>query len=143
MITKDRCFDIAVTTEIWQNDIIWWSGGTMCWFNVDQEVCDWLAGSCKTTAFWLLGLPEAVGGKSYSIRYRTLVTADGAVVSYTTMVQFDGLIYEDVIRFQRWALNELSEMISLFESKHSGMRTKVSSRRWVRQLWRLVTARIS
>lgn len=109
----------------------------MRWFGVDDEMHDWLAGSCKTTAFWLLGLPEVTGGENYSIRYRTLVTRDGAVISDTTMVQFDGLSYDSVTRFQQWAITELSEMIEIFERKHAGVST-VRKRRWIRQLWSLI-----
>ena len=134
-------FDIAVTTEVWKDNRLWWDGGTMRWFGVDDDVNAWLAGSCKTTAFWLLGLPEVTEGESYSIRYRTLVTAGGEVVTDTTMVQFDGLSYADVIKFQRWALAELSDMVALFESKHAGT-SVTAQRRWVRQLWQLLTSTV-
>jgi len=135
-------FDIAVTTEVWRADRLWWDGGTMRWFGVDSDVNDWLAGSCKTTAFWLLGLPEVTSGESYSIRYRTVVTQGGEVVTDTTMVHFDGLQYADVIAFQRWALTELSEMVRLFEAKHAGASITVP-RRWVAQLWRLLKSSVA
>ncbi len=135
-------FDIAVTTEVWKADRLWWDGGTMRWFGVDDDVNGWLAGSCKTTAFWLLGLPEVASGESYSIRYRTVVTQDGEVVTDTSMVQFDGLSYADVIAFQRWALAELSEMVRMFEAKHAGASITVP-RRWVAQLWRLLKSSVA
>jgi hypothetical protein len=71
-------FDIAVTTLLYRDDgELFADLGTMRWFGVDQEVREWLTGSCKTTAFWLMNVPEVIDGESYTLKYRTLVGAAG------------------------------------------------------------------
>lgn len=138
--------NVSVQTLIFRNGGEMFADlGTMRWFGVDDDVVAWLAGSCKTTAFWLIGLPEATGTDAFTLKYRTIVTAtDGQVESDTTLVEFEGLTYADVIRFERWALHELEEMIRLFESKRSLLPATAIKRRsklvavfkLLRQWWR-------
>jgi hypothetical protein len=115
-------YDIAVTTLLYRDDgELFADLGTMRWFGVDEEVREWLAGSCKTTAFWLMNVPEVIDGESYTLKYRTLVTQGSATVSDTTLLEFPGLSYADVVRFEQWALRELGEMMLLFERKHGAV----------------------
>lgn len=132
-------FDISVTTEIWRHErsgrsFLYFDAGTMRWFRCDDEVKRWLAESCRVTAMDLMTLPQSTAPVSYSVRYRTIVresapsTHDGRLVSDTTMLEFDGLTYADMTRFQRWALEQLREMVDLFERRH-GQRVEPVRRR--------------
>lgn len=137
-------YDVAVRTEIWRSDgTLFFDMGTMRWPGVDEDIIGWLAGSCKTTAFWLVCLPESAEQESYTLKYQTVVTReDGSLHSDTTELAFERMTYADVIRFERWAIEQLREMCDLFESRHKGT-AKTRKRNKVRQLakWAFQMAR--
>ena len=134
---KEDRFEVSVETLIFKKDgSLYADLGTFVWPNVRQDLVDWLAGSCSTTAWWLAGLPEVTSGESYTIKYQTIVSKDRQIVSDTTMVEFPNLTYADVIRFEYWALNELTRMIEYFEKEHAvGADVKVKKRNRFKALW--------
>lgn len=110
-------YDVVVSTVFRKADgTLFADLGTFRWPNVSEYMKDWLAGSCKATAFWLLDLDEYPGG--YTLEYRTLVIQENKVYSDTGLITFPNMSYVDVIRFEKWALQELSAMIDLFEKEH-------------------------
>lgn len=124
--------DITVWTRVLRPDgsLMW--ADCMEWHGVDDEVRAWLAESCRITALDLVGYPETTG-PGYTIQYRTLV--QGPSPSDTTMLDFGRVDYAGVLRFQRWALHELAEMLVLFEAKHDQEAAKPTRRR---SAWRTV-----
>lgn len=66
------------------------------------------------------------------------MTQGEKVITDTTMIEFPDITYADVIRFQRWALTELSEMVDLFERKHTQAPEMTRRRGWLRGIWQLV-----
>ncbi|MDE2457459.1 MAG: hypothetical protein KGL43_28035, partial [Burkholderiales bacterium] len=111
-------YDIKVQTVITRSDgAAFWSD-EMQWFGVDDEVRNWLAGSCKTALFRLLGEPEVAEGESYTLAYRTLVSSAGRTVSDTTLVEFPRLSYDTIADFEAWAMAELRAMQVLLIEKH-------------------------
>ena len=112
-------YDITVQTIVTRDDGRPFWRDEMQWFGVDDEVRDWLAGSCKTALFRMIGQPEVIDGPAYTVAYRTLVVRDGVVVSDTTLVEFPRLSYETVIDFQRFALDELREMQKMMVKKRT------------------------
>ncbi len=112
-------FNVSVQTLIYRKDgSLFADLGTMRWQGVNQQIVEWFTASCKTTAFWLLEIPEATGDDSYTLKYRTVVSMGGHLVSDTTLLEFENLTYFDTVRFERWALRELDELLQLFERQH-------------------------
>lgn len=89
-----------------------------CWYGISDDMVDWLAGSCRATAGRLVRLDEDHGPDSYTIQYRTIVTEDEKTVSDTTLIDFVHLSYDDMIKFERWAIGQLDEMVDEFEAAH-------------------------
>jgi hypothetical protein len=112
-------YDISVETKIFRKDgSLFADFGTFRWPGVDEEIRTWFAGSCSLTARWLIALPECVDGPSYTVQYRTVIAeTSGRGKSDTTLIPFENLSYRDMIRFERWALDQLEELIALFERK--------------------------
>ena len=133
-------FNISVQTEIWRTGGSMFADfGTMRWFDVDQEVVTWLAGSCKTTAFWLIGLPECRDGESFELKYRTIVTdVYGKPVSDTTLLSFENLSYGDVVRFEDWEMDQLRELRVLFSVKHIDEEPQLRKRSKTKAVWKLL-----
>lgn len=115
-------YDIAVTTEIYwdtdERDDLFFDGGTMRWFGVNEETMLWLAGSCSITFRQLCGRPRVVEGDAFSVRYRTVVASDGQVISDTRTLSFDGLSHSDVVWFWKWATGQLADMIPVLERQY-------------------------
>ncbi len=120
--------DITVWTTILRPDGTVWLADRMQWFGVEDEVRGWLAESCRVTAIDLCGYPQTVGA-GWTIRYRTLV--EGPSPSDTTEVDFPSIDWPGVVRFQRWALHELTEMLAIFERKHDALPTPTKPRNHV------------
>lgn len=124
-------YNVSVRTEIWRSDgRLFCDLGTMRWPGVDEEIVAWLAGSCKTTAFWLIGLPEAAGPDTFTLKYQTIVTkGDGAPHSDTTELAFERMTYADVVRFEKWALDQLRELCDLFAARKAAAPSAPTRRR--------------
>lgn len=114
-------YDITVQTVVTHDDGRPFWRDEMRWTGVDHEVRDWLAGSCKTALFRMIGAPEVTAGSAYTVAYRTLVTSGGVVVTDTTLVEFPRLSYETVVEFQRFAMDELRLMHNLLVAKHDSV----------------------
>ena len=131
---NDR-YKVSVTTRIFNSDKTLFADlGTMIWPTVNDDMRLWLAGSCRKTAFWLVTLPEHKDG--YILMYRTLVEQDDNVISDTGELEFEGLSYDDVIKFEHWALDELREMIELFNANHTKTASMGKKRNKVKQVWK-------
>jgi len=136
-------YDISVQTLIYRGDVLFADLGTMRWFGVSEKVRWWLAGSCKTTAFWLIGLSESTRpDDDYTLKYRTRIDANGMVVSDTGLLEFPHLSYVDLIRFERWAVNQLTEMTDLFADEHVATATSVRHRSKFRAIMALAWQRL-
>ncbi len=134
-------YDITVQTIVTHDDGRPFWRDTMHWSQVDDEVRDWLAGSCKTALFHMIGAPEVAAGSSYTIGYRTVVTQGNTVVSDTTLVEFPLLSYATVVEFQRFALDALREMQALMVRKHAAPPTPVRQRNRALALLKLIWGR--
>lgn len=75
-------YTIIVETAITRADGREFWRDVMTWTGVDEDTRLWLAGSCKTALFRLVGVPEVAAGPSYTLAYRTLVM-EGAGLSAT------------------------------------------------------------
>ncbi len=140
-MTTER-FDISVYTLIQRHTgEAFAEYGPFRWFGVDQEIVDWLSGSCKITALWLIDLPEVIEGKSYTVFYRTIVTQEKEVISDTKIADFPNLSYEDMDRFESWALAQLDELRVLFKKKHGQQSAVTRHRSKLKALCRLVFGR--
>lgn len=129
-------FDVWVTTHFYRHDgMLFCDLGTMHWPGVTPRVKSWLADSCRTTAFWLVGVDETPGG--YSLMYRTLVKRAGTdeVVSEIGPIWTHGFGYQDVLRFERYALAELEAMVVLFEEEHTAPAMPSRKRNKLVQWW--------
>lgn len=114
------------------------------WFGVSDEVIMWLVGSCSVTASKLAALREDHGPDSYTILYRTIVTKpDGTVASDTTLLPFEYVNYDDMVKFERWAIGQLDEMVDEFEAEHKQTGVPVWKARslWA-TVWRVIVARV-
>jgi hypothetical protein len=134
-------YNLSVQTLIYRQDgTLFTDLGIMRWFGVNEDVKTWLAGSCKTTAFWLMRLPEVIEGESYTLKYRTLVTDSDTseVVTDTTLLEFPGLSYDDITKFEYWALEQLREMIVLFKSQHGKTEYKETKRSILKTIFSLI-----
>lgn len=112
-------FDVWVTTKFYHPDgRLFCDLGTFVWPRVSDDMRVWLAGSCKKTAFWLIDLDACPGG--YTLEYHTVVRRAGeeAIYSEVGPVRLEEIAYADVLRFEKWALGELDEMIGLFAAEH-------------------------
>lgn len=112
-------YNVSVSTIVTRSDGRQFWQDEMRWFGVDAEVRDWLAGSCKTALFKLIGEAEVASGPSYTLAYRTVVLQGEQVVSDTTLVEFQKMSYATVVAFQQFALDELREMQKLMIAKHN------------------------
>ena len=133
-------YNISVQTLIERYDgYLYADLGTMRWFNVDEEVRSWLSASCKRTAFWLIGFDKVTSGDSYTICYRTVVTTtDNEHISDTGLIEFDGFSYDDIVKFERFGIEQLSELLDLLQSKHVRGPVETKKRSSLRELFRLV-----
>lgn len=112
-------YDITVKTIVTKatGELFWQD--EMQWFSVDNEIKGWLADSCKTALFKMIGVPEVVSGKAYNLYYQTIVKQGDRVISDTSLVEFPNLSYETIVEFQAFALQELKEMLNLMRKKHT------------------------
>lgn len=131
-------YTIIVETAITRADGREFWRDVMTWTGVDEDTRLWLAGSCKTALFRLVGVPEVAAGPSYTLAYRTLVMEGGRVISDTTLVEFPRLSYESVVAFQLWAMDELREMHRLLVEKHDGLPVATRPRNRLRALLSVV-----
>jgi hypothetical protein len=120
----------------------------MSWNNVDDDIVEWFAGSCKAAVGWYVNRPEITTGTRFEIGYSTrIVDEDGNEHPGSVEgVILDNLSYRDVRGFQRFALLQLSELISVFESKEDegpGLPDPKTRSHWLaklRLLWGVITA---
>ena len=133
--------NVSVKTEVWRtNGPMFCDLGVMQWFGVDDEVVQWLAGSCRTTAGWLVALPVCTDPETFAVKYRTIVSRpDGSVKSDTTLLEFEAMSYANVLRFERWALEQLREMVDLFESKRGRFSAPKGKANKPWRAWRLLS----
>lgn len=113
-------YDVWVSTRLYRADnTLFCDLGTMHWPRVSASMKRWLADSCRTTAFWLVKLDEQAGG--FTLEYETVVRSAGTdiVVTHVGPIRTEGLSYADVCRFERFAVNELAQMIAMFEEEHA------------------------
>lgn len=142
-------YDVSVYTGIRRADgSLFADLGTFRWFGVSEHMRTWLAGSCRSTAFWLLtDFDETPGG--YVLEYRTIVREAGTdvVVSDTGLLQFPGLSYADVVRFEGYALDELRQMLNEFarerERPASPSRKRSKVRTILRTIWQGIRSRVA
>lgn len=134
-------YNISVQTLIERYDgSLYADLGTMKWFGVDEEVRAWLSASCKKTAFWLIGFDKVTSGEAYTLLYRTKVDhLNGEPVSDTGLIEFDAMSYEDVVRFERWAVEQLAELIDMLQAKHIRGPVQTKRRSKLRELIKFVT----
>ena len=80
-------------------------------YGVGESVRDVVAGSCKTTLFKLMKLPEDKSPEAYNLKYRTVVRQAGTdlVVSDTRLITFPGMDDQGIGEFKRWAVQQLLE----------------------------------
>jgi len=133
-------YDVTVATVIRRADgTLFADLGTMVWPCVSERMRAWLADSCRKTALGLVKTDYCENG--YTLFYRTRVMRGGELVSDTGVIDVDGLSYEDVCEFERWALTELAEMITMFQLEHIGEEPVRRKRNRLRTLFRWITAR--
>lgn len=136
--------NVTVHTVVTKSDGTSFWDDTMNWYGVDEEVVQWLAGSCKLALFKLIGVPEVTSGNSYTLSYRTVVTdaATGKVVSDTTMIDFPKLSYDTICEFQRFAIDELLSMQELLQGKHANKTVITKKRNKLLSLINIISQRV-
>ncbi len=122
-------FDFEVTTILLRQDGSPVDEVIVKRWGATQAAIDWLTGSCKTTAFWLMDFGRATGAEWYTLRYRTVVRQGALVVSDTTLVDFPYLTYTDMRRFEVWAQDQLREMREVIASENDPFADEPVTRR--------------
>lgn len=80
-------------------------------YNVGESVREMIAGSCKTTLFKLMKLPEDKSPDAWNLKYRTVVKKAGThfTVSDTKLITFPGMDHNGIKEFKAWAIQQLEE----------------------------------
>lgn len=90
-------------------------------YDVDESVKAFIAESCSITLNQVLKYPTHKSGVQYILSYRTHVEdTEGKTVTDTGFINFPAMNHEYIVRFQRWAVNELNETISVREISDRG-----------------------
>lgn len=90
-------------------------------YDVDESVKAFIAESCSITLNQVLKYPTPKSGVQYILSYRTLVQdTEGKTVTDTGFINFPAMSHEYIVRFQRWAVNELNETIRVREISDKG-----------------------
>jgi len=114
-------YDVSVTTQILDHrGDLYADLGTMRWFGVNEDMHAWLGQSCGITFRRMLEQPLVEEGERYTVRYRTVVREHdtGRIVSDTGNVDLEDRSYASVVEFERWAIEQLSEMLDKFAAGH-------------------------
>lgn len=99
-------------------------------YDVGDEVRDFVAGSCKTVLGKLMRLPEDTSEDAYVLQYRTKVVEAGTdtIVSDTKMITFPAMDQAGAVLFKQLAIEELALTAELI-NEHLGTHTPATKRR--------------
>ena len=89
-------------------------------YDVGETVKEWLADSCRVTLNRLIRLPEDKSEGAYHLSYRTVVRDAGTgevVLPSAGVIRFPPMSREHIVEFQRWAVSQLNELISIRDSE--------------------------
>lgn len=105
-------YDITVMTLISRGDAPH-ARDEITFYGVGDSVRETIAGSCKTTLFKLMKLPEDKSTSAWHLKYRTVVKKAGThdVVSDTKLITFPGMDGKAMSEFKYWAVDQLRETI--------------------------------
>lgn len=117
----------------------------MKWAGVDDAVVEWFAGSCKAALGWYVNYPETVADDDYYVvRYSTIITdMQGNECPGTVRdAELDRLDYAGLVSFQRFALEQLRELLLMLEERHGRPAAPTRRRSKLGALTRLVLGAI-
>ena len=120
-------YTITVTSQVIEIDrggVDEWSfwEDRMRWHRVSESTVSWFADSCKAAVGWYATRPAVTDLHWYNVRYSTVIIGDDDVEHPGTVrgAELCNLSYADVCGFQRFALEQLGELIEYFEARHAG-----------------------
>lgn len=114
-------YDITVVTLIDQ-------GGRreaadqITFYRVGDHVRELIAESCRVTLMRLLRQPEDRSPDAWNLQYRTIVMDHntGETLRDTKLITFPGMSRDQIVQFQQWAVQQLSETIAAIDLERSG-----------------------
>lgn len=111
-------YDITVLTLISQGSKPH-AKDEITFYSVGESVRDFIAGSCKSTLFKLIKLPEDTTPDAWNLKYRTVVRVAGQekVVSDTKLITFPGMDGPAIAEFKKWAIEQLQETVEAVETE--------------------------
>lgn len=88
-------------------------------YDVGDSVKQFIAGSCKSTLFMLMKLPEDKSTDAWNLKYRTVVRQAGTdiTVSDTKLITFPGMDDPSIRMFKLWAAEQLVETIHAVDNE--------------------------
>ena len=91
-------------------------------YSVGDHVRELIAESCRVTLMKLLRQPEDRSPDAWNLQYRTLVRDHntGETLRDTKLITFPGMSREQIVEFQKWAVQQLSETIDAIDLERSG-----------------------
>ncbi len=112
-------------------------------YGVGETVRSVIAGSCKTTLFKLMRLPEDKSSEAWNLKYRTVVRQAGTdlVVSDTKLITFPGMDDKGISEFKRWAVQQLLETIEAVEAERVAGPIATKRRTWFLTLLKMLWGR--
>lgn len=102
-------------------------------YRVGDHVRELIAESCRVTLMQLLRQPEDRSPDAWNLQYRTLVRDHntGETLRDTKLITFPGMSREQIVEFQKWAVQQLSETIDAIDLERSGHDKPVLQKRSV------------
>lgn len=106
-------YDITVLTMISHGNIPH-AKDEITFYGVGESVKELISGSCKTTLFKLMKLPEDKSPFAWNLKYRTVVRESGCELIYsdTRLITFPGMDGKAMAEFKYWAVDQLREIIA-------------------------------
>lgn len=89
-------------------------------YDVGEVVKGWLADSCRITLNKLIRFPEDRSEGAYHLSYKTLVRDSNTgkvVLPSAGVIRFPAMSREHIVEFQRWAVSQLNELITIRDSE--------------------------
>ena len=135
-------YDITVLTLISRGNIPH-ARDEITFYGVGDSVREAIAGSCKTTLFKLMKIPEDRSPFAWNLKYRTVVREPGThkVVSDTKLITFPSMDGAAIYEFKQWAIEQLRETVEAVENELETGPVATKKRNQIAAIWKLLTTR--